>query len=126
MVTLKLANSFLKIWRLKGKNLEDLNGTTPFHLAAQYSHFEICKIFLYNVDNKNPENVDGHFRICKLIIDHVNDKNPADNQGVTTLQIVTNNGHLDACLKIRKTLFYYGRFRMRKTKKELAESVFNS
>ena len=37
----------------------------------------------------------GHFQICKLIIDNVEDKNPANDNGKTPLYTAAFNGHLD-------------------------------
>ena len=53
-------------------------GSTPLHWAAEKGHFDICKLILQNVDNKNPRNQfgrtplsdaekNGHEEICNLI-----------------------------------------------------------
>ena len=58
---------------------------TPFHIAAKNGHFEVCKLFIDNVEDKNPmanflsplhlAAYRGHFEICKMIIDEIEDKN---------------------------------------------------
>ena len=76
----------------------------PLHIAANYGHFDICKLIVDNVDDKNPAELNGntplhiaahngYFEICQLIIGNVNDKNPANKQGVTPSQLAANNGH---------------------------------
>ena len=58
------------------------DGATPLHMAAYKGYFEICKIIIENVEDKNPSRNDGttplymaaqfgHFKICKLIMDNV-------------------------------------------------------
>ena len=57
------------------------DGLTPFHFASDKGHFDICKLIIDNVNDKNPSQNDGetplhnaanggHFEICKLIIDN--------------------------------------------------------
>ena len=60
-------------------------------------HYEVCKFFIANLDNKNPKDEHGftllhhagvfsnHVDIYKLIADQVEDKNPADADGNTIL-----------------------------------------
>ena len=40
-------------------NPGDVNGTTPFHNAAERGHLEVCRFFLYNtiLFNKNPKDI---------------------------------------------------------------------
>ena len=37
----------------------------------------------------------GHFEICKLIVDSVEDKNPALSDGDTPLHFAAEQGHLE-------------------------------
>ena len=66
---------------------KDELGMTPFHLAAQEGHFEICQFFLQNVKDKNPKDnaqdtplhiaaLRGDHRLFKLISKEVVDINP--------------------------------------------------
>ena len=85
------------------------NGTTPFHNAAYMGHYEICKLIINSVEEKNPKNVNCttplheavyncHLNICKLIISTaVAQKNPANYQGITPLHIASLNGHCEMC-----------------------------
>ena len=38
---------------------------------------------------------DGHFEICKMIVKNVANKNPADNEGITPLHNAAINGHFE-------------------------------
>ena len=48
----------------------------------------------------------GHFDICKLIIDNVDNKNLASNNGSTSLQEATQNGQLEICKLIIDSLVF--------------------
>ena len=68
---------------LSDKNPGDPNGWTPLHVAAGVGHFEICKLIIDNIENKNPKsNIGGRTpfhcaaengdpRICQYIIDNI-------------------------------------------------------
>ena len=75
---------------LDDKNPEDQRGITPFHLAAEKGHFEVCNAIMVYLDNINPSTINGftplhmaaiqgHFEICKSILKQVQDKNPKDD-----------------------------------------------
>ena len=55
---------------------------TPLHLAAE----------------------NGHFEICRMIMDSVEDKNPADQWGTTPWHEAERNGHYDICKLIEGAL----------------------
>ena len=59
-----------------------MNGMTPLYAAAN----------------------NGHFEICKLIVENVEDKNPAYNSGYTPVDIAAKNGHFDICILILKRM----------------------
>ena len=67
------------------KNPVDENGTTPFHLAAENGHYNICKSILDEVYHKNPKNLSektpllmaekaGHHKICDMIRNKLQDQ----------------------------------------------------
>ena len=77
-----------------------LNGTTPFHLAADCGQFQICKFLIQNNLDKNPANdygitplhsaaEKGHFKICKLLIETLKSRSikPEDVISFTCLKI---------------------------------------
>ena len=82
------------------------------HFAAQKGHYNICKIIIDNVDEKNPSIHDdgstplfiaaanGHRLIFKLIFESLasdNNKNPRSDGGYTPLHIAASKGHLEIC-----------------------------
>ena len=91
------------------KNPSDINGVTPYHLAAKNGHLEICHLIcLYQMtshdgDINPPDNhkftpfhyaaAHGHLSICKFFIDNASNKNPKCDQGATPLHLSTANGH---------------------------------
>ena len=36
------------------KNPKDNDGQTPLHFAVRYGHFELCQLFMDNLEEKNP------------------------------------------------------------------------
>ena len=64
----------------------------PFHIAAKYGQFDVCKFFLDNIEDKNPKEMldnmtplhyaarHGHFVICGMILQKIDDKNPATKE----------------------------------------------
>ena len=81
-------------------------GATPLHLAAKNGHFQVCKLIIDNVVDKNPEDHDnkwtpfhlaasnGHLPVCQLLFDNIWDKNPRDNEDWTPVHSAVQNGHL--------------------------------
>ena len=77
-------------------------------LLLYKGYYQICKIIIKEVQDKNPRDTKGRTplhaaaakgfeKICKLIIDNVVDKNPADNVGNTPYQSASTNGHKNVC-----------------------------
>ena len=68
------------------KNPEDQCSITPFHLAAEKGHLEVCNAIMVYLDNINPSTVYGftplhmaaNAEICKSLLKQVQDKNPKD------------------------------------------------
>ena len=89
-------------------NPERKNGMTPFHFAASYGHYDICKFIIEKINVKNPRDStdgttplhmaagNGHTNVCRLIIDLVVDKNPRNDYGSTPLHWAAEDGHLEA------------------------------
>ena len=84
--------------------LKDHNGWTPLHFAAENGHFEVCKLIIENVRDKNPGDYkgitplhlaaeNGQIELCELILDNSQEKNPMDKDGWTPLQLANDNGH---------------------------------
>ena len=94
---------------------KDELGMTPLHLAAQEGHFEICQLFLQNVQNKNPKNnaqdtplhlaaFRGDHRLFRLISKEVVDINPSNVNLTTPLHLAAQHGHLKICKRILKKI----------------------
>ena len=91
---------------LSNKNPRCVGGLTPLHFAVSKGHFEICKIIIENVDDKNPGTFrekltplhipayKGSIEIFKLILANVKNKNPKNIHG-TPLTIANLKGHLE-------------------------------
>ena len=71
-------------------------GVTPLHIAAEKGHFDICKLILENMEDKNPAMfgrktplaiaaLNGHIDICKLIIENLENKKLASDNNFTLL-----------------------------------------
>ena len=71
---------------------------TPFHYAAQNGLFEVCKLILENVQDKNPVGLDGwtpldfaaengHLKVCHLIIEKMKMNNPKDTIGMSVFEL---------------------------------------
>ena len=103
---------------LNDKNPEDQYTVTPFHLAAEKGHFEVCNAIMVYLDNKNPRTIYGytplhiaaqygHLEICKSTLKQVQDKNRKDNEGITPFHKAAAGGHLNICLAAME---HFGRF----------------
>ena len=130
-------NGHLKVCQLLIENVQEKNpqcnqGFTPFHEAAtggrfksmlrqirpqdqledftKSNHFEICKLFIANIADKNPSTPNrfgltplgvaalcGQLEICKLILYYLDDKNPQMNNGDTPLHVAARMGHFEVC-----------------------------
>ena len=76
---------------IQDKNPEDKFGMTPFHMAAENGHLEVCKLILVNVQDKYPKNswyAKGFFKMMLK-------KNSKSLQGCSPLELAIENGHLD-------------------------------
>ena len=103
------------------KNPTEINGVTPYHLAAKNGHLEICHLIctyqmtLCDGDINPPDNhkytpfhysaASGHLSICKFFIDSVTNKNPRCDQGATPLHLATANGHYLVCKLIIENVY---------------------
>ena len=89
----KTPSSFIKKLAIETqmffKFMTDRKNVSPLHIAVQNGHFEICRLIIEKVENKNPTDDYGwtpfHFAarygfydICRLFINKVEDKNPAN------------------------------------------------
>ena len=95
--------------RLMVKAVEDkspcnVDGSTPYHIAAYFGHKEVCRFLMeYHMD-KNPKNhlgetplylasLNGHFEVCELLMEMCVDKNHMDESVRTPLHIACFSGH---------------------------------
>ena len=88
----------------------------PFHIAAEYGHFNVCQFFIENIHDMNPKDNhkmtplhlaarNGHFLICRMILEKIGDKKPStsnDIDGYTPLHEAAENNHLAICRLIMK------------------------
>ena len=99
----------LEMCRLMIKAVEDkkpcnVDGSTPFHIAAYFGHKEVCRLLMeYHMD-KNPKNhlgetplylasVNGHFEVCRLLMEMCVDKNHVEDSVRTPLLAASFYGH---------------------------------
>ena len=79
---------------IEDKHPRNIWEVTPFHAAAMFGHFEICKYILEHTEEKNPRGYMGftplhtaalfcHQEICGLIRKNIENKNPQDDFGIT-------------------------------------------
>ena len=85
------------------------------HSAADSNHFDVYKLIIENIKDKNPSTFDGttpfhlaakhgHFKICELIMDYLEDKNPGKHNGWTPFHFAAKNGHIKICKLIMDCL----------------------
>ena len=85
--------------------------TIPLTYAALNGHFDICKLIIANLSEKNPSNSsgvtalhwaakNGHLEVCQLLIENVQEKNPQCNQGFTPFHEAATGGRFKSMLKV--------------------------
>ena len=88
----------------------DENEDTPLHSAADHDNFEICRLIIDSLSNKNPvvNSINGETLLhemvksdtlivpCQLILEKINDKNPKDLEGRTPLYVAADNRNFHA------------------------------
>ena len=99
----------LEMVKLMVKAVEDkspcnVDGSTPYHMAAYFGHKEVCRLLMeYHMD-KNPKNhlgqtplyfasLNGHLEVCRLLMEMCVDKNHVDDSVRTPLHIACFSGH---------------------------------
>ena len=78
---------------------------TPFYLASEKGHFEICRLMIDNIHSKNLEtklkNIgslsgrtslhaaaeNGHLKVYKLLLENLKNKTPEDDYGKTPFDL---------------------------------------
>ena len=80
------------------------------YTAASCGYFEVCKLIIDQMDDKNPEMgefmdtplhqaaLNGHLYICKLIVDNIYDRSPRNDLGRTPIHLAAARGHLEVCI----------------------------
>ena len=105
---------------MENKNPANEIKETPLHSAAMGGHFDICKMILSRIEEKNPFShtwtplhhaaQGGYFDICNLIIQNVEDKNPANAEGTTPLHIAAEEGHSKICQLIISSMWVHSSY----------------
>ena len=99
-----IANDRVELARfiIENLDLDDINpknhlnsGGSPLHTAAFYGYYDMCKLIIDKIEDKNPASdlggwtplhsaaQYGHVDICKMIVSYLDDKNPSSNDGTT-------------------------------------------
>ena len=100
---------------IEKKNLMDGRGWIPLHRDARNGYFEICKLIIDTLPDKNPKSTNSgttplhgaasnNYEICKLIMATLENKNPEDTAGITPLHWAAEYGHIENCKLIMKHL----------------------
>ena len=95
---------------------EDVDGNTPFQLAARSGHLDMCELLMIfhpislhpiidditfrNGNHKHPfywAATEGLLHVCKLFLEKLKEKNPANHDGYSLLHWAASNGHLEIC-----------------------------
>ena len=94
---------------IEDKNPKDKEGITPLHNAVELGNFEVSKLIVESVDEKNPATIQnritplhlaarfGHPDIFRLIFEKVEEKNPPDSQGNTPLHCAAGSNRVQIC-----------------------------
>ena len=98
----------LEMCRLMVKAVEDkspcdVDGSTPYHIAAYFGHKEVCRLLMEYHTDKNPKNhlgntplhfasFNGHLEVCRLLMEMCVNKNHVDDSVRTPLHIASFNG----------------------------------
>jgi len=92
---------------------------TQMHAAADNGHFEICRVILDNMEDKNPVDsfgttplylaaMRGHLETYRLILENVQVKNPANEFGHTLFSLAVDRGHTNVCQFCQEHLYQCG------------------
>ena len=94
----------LMVKAVENKSPCNVDGSTPYHIAAYFGHKEVCRLLMeYHMD-KNPKNhlgqtplyfasLNGHLEVCELLMEMCVDKNHVDDSVRTPLHIASFYGH---------------------------------
>ena len=98
----------LMVEKVEDKRPQDIDGSTPYHLAAFIGHVELCRLLMEYHTDKNPKDFSdrtpfhnaasmGHLEVCRLFMDTCVDENHMDDIIRRPLQMAAWNGHLELC-----------------------------
>ena len=84
-------------------HLQDENGWTPLHFAADNGSIKVYKLIFKNPKNKYGSTPlhsaarSGHFELSKFIKEKLANKNPIDDDDFTTFHHAAFSGNLELC-----------------------------
>ena len=98
----------LMVEKIEDKQPQNIDGSTPYHIAATIGHVELCRLLMEYHTDKNPKDFcdrtpfdlaasKGHLEVCRLFMDTCVDENHMDDGIRSPLKMAAWNDHLELC-----------------------------